>query len=614
MNDTVGLNETTLSSSGMLTRAGLMRIGIGLAQGCILYLLYFSRSEKAWPATEASLFSGLLLLFLFVPILAIASIGTLRGATLVRWLIVAALLAVGLGYYDSWRNIGVNLSDFGDPSLTPYPSFIVWFFCAAGFFISQSLVLASSRDGAWIARYGNYFEASWKLIVQLKFSLLFVGVFWLLLWLGATLFNIIGLRFFKELIEKAWFVVPATTFAFTSGMHLTDVRPSIVSGIRNLLLTLLSWLLPVAVLIIGGFLLSLPFTGLKLLWATKAATATLLIACAALVIFVNAAFQNGLVAAGTARLLRICAKLACVLMVPLVLLAVYALYLRVAEYGWSTNRIISACCILVAAIYALGYLFAAVDRKGWLNAIARVNVACAFVVLAILLALFTPLMDPARVSVENQLALLRSGKISATQFDFNFLRFEGKRFGDAALRRLEKQTEGKEAELVRANASAALSKTQRYGEREESANTADLVKNLKAWPSGALVPVSFLGQDWSKFDLRGNLPHCLLNKNSQCDVYSVDFDGDGKTELLLIDLLKQGYLRHVIFEEKPEGRWAILGTLPNASANCPGFAEKMRTGNYRLTSPRLKAIEIGGRTLEVQPFDIKPCDPLETSK
>ncbi|MBC7490084.1 MAG: hypothetical protein H7240_09155 [Glaciimonas sp.] len=44
--------------------------------------------------------------------------------------------------------------------------------------------------------------------------------------------------------------------AFSFAFHLTDVRPNIVKGIRTLLLVLMACLLPVAVMVIGGFFIS----------------------------------------------------------------------------------------------------------------------------------------------------------------------------------------------------------------------------------------------------------------------------------------------------------------------------------------------------------------------
>jgi hypothetical protein len=54
----------------------------------------------------------------------------------------------------------------------------------------------------------------------------------------------------------------------------------------------MSWILPVAVVLVAGFICSLPFTGLAALWETRHATSVLLSA-AVLLVLINAAFQNG---------------------------------------------------------------------------------------------------------------------------------------------------------------------------------------------------------------------------------------------------------------------------------------------------------------------------------
>src|SRR5471032_1821212 len=151
-------------------------------------------------------------------------------------------------------------------------------------------------------------------------------------------------------------------------MHMTDVRLAIVRGIRTLLLVLLSWILAGAALIVDGFLVTLIFTGLYHLWQTRFAATLLLGSDALLVVLINAAFQSG-VAADVAP--------------------------RVGDYGWTSERVIAAACLLVASCYAAGYAWAACRPGAWLAAIAKVNRATAFVILALLLALFTPLADPA---------------------------------------------------------------------------------------------------------------------------------------------------------------------------------------------------------------------------
>jgi Domain of unknown function (DUF4153) len=579
-----------------------IRLLTGLLQGLALYFLYYARVNKAWPASEPLVFSALVLFFIFVPVLLISSLGHLPKKTLIRWLMIAGLIAIGLGIYDSWRSVGTPVEYYGrDLSLAPYPSALLWMFGAAGFYIAHSLILASGVDQKRIASYSTYFETAWKLLVQIKFSGLFTGALWLVLWLGAGLFALIKLEFLKDLLQESWFVIPVTVFAFSCAMHLTDVRPAIVRGIRNLLLVLMSWILPLTVLIVGGFLLSLPFTGLTPLWDTKHATALLLVACAALITLINTAFQNGLVESEIARILRISARIASFLLVPLVVLAIYALSLRVGEYGWTTDRIIAACCLFVGSVYAIGYAWAASQRQGgWLRTVAPVNIGAAMLILAVLLALFSPILDPARISVKSQMARLDNDRSIAEKFDFDYLKKEGKRYGLAALEHLKSKTEGVNDAVIKEKATQALLKKGYGEESKELANKDEFKKNLKIWPIGSSIPASFLAQDWKtiidtkKMGRYLILPDCLRFQSTFCELFLIDFDGDGKPEILVTNP-SQNFDRPFVFKEQPDASWAPVSQLSTQLLKCPIYLEKLKTGAFALEQPSNKTLVILGK-------------------
>src|SRR5690606_3403235 len=124
-------------------------------------------------------------------------------------------------------------------------------------------------------------------------SLGFTGVFWIILFLGAALFRVIGLTFLEDLIRHDWFWIPVTCVVFALAVHLTDVRDGLIRGVRLVALMLLSWLLPVMTVLAFGFLAALPFTGLDGLWRTGSATALVLAATGALILLINAAYQDG---------------------------------------------------------------------------------------------------------------------------------------------------------------------------------------------------------------------------------------------------------------------------------------------------------------------------------
>ncbi len=563
------------------------RLAAGLVQGFILYLLYHAVENKVWTPGNSWLLDILLLVVGFVPVFLIIGLGHMPAKSLWRWLIPAALALAMLAYYDWWRSFGAPDWRRSETVVgARYPSVELLIHVWAGFFIAKSMVLAASMDRKRIASYHSYFESSWKLLIQIAFAVVFTGVFWLVLQLGASLFEMIKLNFLKDILEKSWFAIPVTTFAFAYALHITDVRTGIVSGIRSLLLVLLSWILPVSVLLIAGFLFALPFTGLEPLWATKQATALLLVAAALLVVLINAAFQDGGVAKEVAKLIKFSALAASMCLVPLVAIASYALSLRVGQYGWTTDRLVAAFCVVMAACYATGYLWASLRSPEWMSKVASVNVVAAFVALFLLFAIFSPLLDPARISVNSQLAQLNSGKISAAKFDYEYLHFEGKRFGNAALNELAGRKSGKDASVIAMKARAALEKKNSW-EPAVAPNKANMLANITVWPKGSVLPASFINQDWKKINEDYSMPECMRDRGSTCDAFLLDIDADGRPELIIPADLNAS----VIGQDK-DGLWHRMGLINNLDA-CSKDIEAFKSGSYTLTPSLLRDIQIG---------------------
>ncbi len=564
-----------------------VRLAVGLLQGLLLYLIYQAGENKIWTADNSGLFAALLLMCTLIPVLLISGLGHLPGKTLWRWLLPLAAVLALLGYYDIWRGMGAPFWDtLSTSDAARYPSPELWLHAVAGVLIAQTLVMAANTAGQRVAAYRDYFETASKLLIQFAFAVVFVALIWLVLNLGAELFKLIKLEFLKKLLDKSWFVIPVITFAFAYALHITDVRPAIVRGIRSLVLVLLSWILPIAVLLIGGFLLALPFTGLAPLWATKTATAMLLAASAVLLVLINAAFQDGQVADEVALPIRFSARLAALLLLPLALIAAYALSLRVGQYGWTVDRLVAAFYLVLAACFAAGYFWAALRSPQWLSRVAGVNVFTAFVLLVLLLAIFSPLLDPARISVNSQLAQLGKGKISAEKFDYDYLRFDGKRFGTEALKNLAARKTGKEAGLIARKAQAILDKESRW-QAPVAPSKANMAANISVWPKGSALPVSFVNQDWGKINQDWSMPECMRDRTSTCDAFLLDVDADGRNELLIPDARNA-----TVMSQNSTGQWQRSGSIDGLSA-CSKDLQALKDGNYALVVSPQRDIQIG---------------------
>lgn len=577
-------------ASGVAGSVGALRLVVGLAQGIYLYFLLDAAQAHGWPATVPMLFTPLVLMGLFKPPVVVSALGYLSRRQLQLWAGAIALLVAALGVYAVWR-MGAPASAVERDSALPWAPLAM--ILVPWTFIAHALVMAGAQDRRRIASYPTYFEIAWKLIVQLAFSAGFVGALWLILLLGSQLFLLVQLSFLAELLPKPWFALPVTATAWTCAMHITDVRPAIVRGIRNLLLTLFSWILPVMTLLVGGFLLALPFTGLAPLWATRHAAAELLVAAGAFVVLINAAWQDGAAMNEAPLAIRLSVRIAAVLLVPVTVIAAYALALRVGAYGWTSERVIAAACTLVAACYSLGYASAAL-RDRTLAAIARVNITAALVVLATVLALLSPLADPVRLAVNSQVARLESGKVAVDKFDFAWLRFDGQRYGLDALARLDAGASGPNAALLRQRIAAARALKYRFATDAEPAAPVDVAANIRVWPKGAKLPENFLHEQWRHQAARRGYPACLWETRQLCDAVMLDLTGDGKQQILLVG--EKPFSGGGVFSEDDDGHWRLVGIMPEEMAGC-SLQQALQAGNLEVLAPTLNDVRVAGQRI-----------------
>jgi hypothetical protein len=586
------LTETDDLVSIGSVQVGAARAFIGLAQGLALYGYFEAFQNAAWPATNGPLFAALCVTAIFVPLIVVLDLTELRPRLLAGWVLVATLICACVAWYDIYRD---PTSAQALPRNLPSPQ--LWFGLGLGLFVGHSLLISGANDKRFIARYSTYFGVAWKYGLQAAVAAAFAGVFWLVLLLGAALFKLIELDFLSRLVEKPWFWIPATTIVLTCAIHLSDIRVGIIRGIRTLSCNLLAWLLPLMALIAVGFIAALPYTGLQPLWNTRHASPILLAAAASLIFLVNAAYQDGARAgdgsAGDARpmppLLRWAIAAASIVLVPIVLLTAYGISLRVRQYGWTPERVVATACTLLAALYAVGYAIGGIRSNispFWLEA---TNIATAFASTLIFLALFTPLADPARISVDDQVGRLKAGAIAPEKFDYPFLRFSSGRFGIDALREL---AERKDLPLVAERSADALQKKFRDPFARGPLAAEDRARNIMVVrPQGQTLPPSFLETNWGKLRISPSAPLCLTEP-SNCEAVIADLNGDGIAEIVI---LSPGYGPAAVFSSSDGQVWSYIGSLPK----CTGVFDALLAGNYKLVEPEWRDLEVAGRRLRL---------------
>ncbi|MFC7378198.1 DUF4153 domain-containing protein [Brevundimonas sp. GCM10030266] len=603
---TEATGRNSLGRNGTPALAGF-RLAVGLLQGAALWWLYrstnggeysrVSAEHLSWPATVPELFGPLAMILVMVPVLLLAGAGRMRIRTLLFWIIGATAFLALLG----WHGVAAQSpSEYGPTSRPPFLPWPMPLFAAAALFIGHHLILPADLERKWIAAFPTYFDTAWKAGVQLALSIGFTGAFWILLHLGSALFKVIGLEFLEDLIEQSWFSIPVTTLMFAVAVHLTDVRDGLIRGVRSVALMLLSWLLLLMTVLAAGFLVALPFTGLQGLWDTGSATALVLSAAAALIILINTAYQDGREDNLPPRVLQWAVRVAAVLLTPLVILAFWGLALRIGQHGLTPDRIIALACAVIGAAYAGGYGYAALEpltRKGldWMQPLERTNVLTAGLAIVVILALFSPIADPARLSVADQVARLERGVVKPAQFDFRFLRFESGKAGEAALQRLTTSTDP----VIARSARNMRQVKDRWEDRD--IGTPDLRAQYEVVPAGARLPEGF-DVVLPATDVRYRM--CLAE--GRCVARSMDLNNDSVPEVLVAT---DGAIQ--LWSRNGQNQWAQVGTWsPDYCVRRPerpDLRKALREGSVGVAAPQWPGLTADGQrtTLHFRPV----CEP-----
>ncbi len=344
-------------------------------------------------------------------------------------------------------------------------------------------------------------------------------------------------------------------------------------------------------LIAVGFLGALPFTGLTALHKAGSSSGILLAVCAALIILMNATYQDGERDDHPPLVLKWFTRLAAIALVPLVGVAAYGIGSRIGQHGLSPSRIYAVAGVVVAACYAAGYTWAAVSRGPWMRRLETTNWITAQIIVVVLLALFSPLVDPARLSVASQIHVLEAGRVRPENFDYAFLRFKSGRWGREALERL---AVGKDGKAVAVAARAELNVKNAYA--QPPLTVQERAAALHA--VGQSLPASFLAQAWSEQD---DPAESCRNENSGCLAITIKRDGADAEVVVFGAVQRQVYgLRN--------GRWTEVSNMIGGA--CPGDAAAIARGDVHLSPPiSVQAIEVNGHRLVIVENDPCPNSP-----
>ena len=407
---------------------------LGAAGGLAFHILSEALAQDWLPERLALALSALALVFFT------ATLGMAGPLSLRRAMLAAAPLAVvvaGLLVLASFRYTSAT-EMFG--TATPVVAAIALTLLPLPFLIAQA-------QGDW-RHYPTLFAEAWGSVIRQAAGWLFVAVALLTLFLSQELFDLVGLDWLKHLTDLDLFFPLFIGAVLGLGIAVTQDMPGLVAP--DLLIRLMRLMAPVLLVVLLIFLIALPLRGFETLFRTLSAASVLLFISVLITSLVTAAVERAPAEATHSPLVAISARaLAALLPLPSEL-AVWAIWQRVAQHGWTPDRLLAFTIALLALGYGLLYLHAVLRGSAWQLWQRRANLVMALSAIALAALLLTPVLNPERIATASQLARLERGQVSAETLDLRALSEWGRPGAEAvAALRLRKEDVALQAALAR---------------------------------------------------------------------------------------------------------------------------------------------------------------------
>lgn len=573
---------------------------VALSQGLLLWLARTGQAHHIWP------FSGLggcicwYTLVLGVPSVMTLSVVRLRDA---RYWQNIAIVGIALALVAAWAMWSATGAPGlrSDEVLGPYGATTT-----LALFVALPWLQCRIEHGRWCAPYAELFEHAWQNALTLALTLAFVGICWAVLTLWAELFALVKIEFFRDLFREPVFVHLATGGMAGFGILIARTQKKPIRVARQIVLAVFTGLLPLVAFIAVLFALSLVFTGLDPLWKTRHAAAILMWLVATTIVFANAVHQDGGNAAPYPAWLRRVIDAGLLALPIFAAIALYALHLRIGQYGWTQERWWATLAGVALAAYAGGYAYAAVRRAGaWLAPLGRVNAVMSLVVIALVAASNSPLLDPHRLAVDDQLARWRDGRTDARHLDLDHLRFDSGRRGYLAARALKEDAKVKADANLAATLDRTLERAQRYAwrspqeKREHAATTVGQIASVVRPAANSPAPDASLLQAVLAADAATT--QCR-QVDSDCVYIARDIDGDGSVDALLCNLGNPNAPACQLWE-RGSGAWRAAARFhwhASDGDDGTGVAGSLRAGDITPEPKRWPGIKAAGRTAAPQ--------------
>ncbi len=413
-----------MAETGSYLRLRFTLAAIGLLAGFVFWLLFVylrdvvadQRLLMLLAIFAGTLLGGLLLM-----------VGRIGWRAALRYGVAHALVVGLLAFWASFR-FATAAGFMG--SIHPLFAVFILVFMPLPFFMAQETSGRGWRD------YEHLFDHAWSIIVRWLTAWLFAGLFWLVIFLSDQLLQLVGFYYLGDLTMSSMAIFSLTGLVIGLAIAVLDEMSSVVSIMRRLALQLFRLLLPLVAVVIAIFVVLVPVAGFDNVFRSFSAAGTMLIMAAAAVTLISSAIDATDGEATRSRLMLISVR-GMVFLLPLITaIGVYAIWVRVGQYGWSPVRLSGAFIAVLLLLYALSYALVTLAGRNWRGAIRRINIWMALSIIALSLLWLTPVLNLERISANSQFSRFSDGRLNVRNLDIWSLGKDWGLAGQAVLARL----------------------------------------------------------------------------------------------------------------------------------------------------------------------------------
>lgn len=432
-------------------------------------------------------------------------------------------------------------------------------------------------------------------------GLLFVGLFWLVLTIGNEVLGLAGIGILEWIFESGRAAMTLSGAAFGLALAFADEAPEArtVSFVTRVLRVFLPFALAVSLV----FLMALPFRGLSELFGARSAATTLAGTAGCAILLITCFLVD---ARAAPRPLALCARVLCFLVPLLAGLGLYALWLRVDQYGWTPDRM--AGVSLAGALALWGVLLALAARSGdWITRLERAAGQGGALVLLLAVLSLSPILDAGAISVRSQAARYVDGRVGAEDLPVREMMNDWGRSGPEALAALAALPDRSDTARLTQLVDWARKVADHWEPMPEDPAVGQefataLARHATILPQGAVLP------DWLPGALRHGTHHrfdgaCDTAPNLPfgCFLIRADFRTDlPGYEVMVLVLEPAGTAgtaraRHVVLAEAQENRpYADIEIVADPDT----LRAELQAGRFELVPPGQRLLTIGGQVLD----------------